>query len=302
MAVHPHYLTLAFGLLGNIVSFMVFLAPIPTFHKIYKKKSAEGFQSLPYVVALLSCMLWIYYALLKKDALLLITINSVGCVIETIYLALFLFYAPKKARIETVKLLLMLNVVGYGLMLVLTVLLAKGEKRLQAVGWICLAFNLSVFAAPLCIMRQVIRTKSVEFMPFPLSFFLTLGAVMWFFYGLLLKDYNIAFPNILGFIFGIAQMGLYILYKNAKKTILQEPKLQESKLQESMLQEISDHVIDVVKISTLVCPAELNTVVHQVTNTESITGNDNKITNENIVENHQVKEKIEETKDGSAQV
>ncbi|GMN56576.1 hypothetical protein TIFTF001_025687 [Ficus carica] len=292
MAVHHHYLTLAFGLLGNIVSFMVFLAPIPTFHKIYKKKSAEGFQSLPYVVALLSCMLWIYYALLKKDALLLITINSVGCVIETIYLALFLFYAPKKARIQTVKLLLMLNVVGYGLMLVLTVLLAKGEKRLQAVGWICLVFNLSVFAAPLCIMRQVIRTKSVEFMPFPLSFFLTLGAVMWFFYGLLIKDYNIAFPNILGFIFGIAQMALYIVYKNAKKTILQEPKLQE----------LSDHVIDVVKISTLVCPAELNTVVLQATNAESTTGNDNKITNENIVENHQVKEKIEETKDGSAQV
>lgn len=293
MAFHPNYLTLAFGLLGNIVSFMVFLAPIPTFHKIYKKKSAEGFQSLPYVVALLSCMLWIYYALLKKDALLLITINSVGCVIETIYLALFLFYAPKKARIETVKLLLMLNVVGYGLMLVLTVLLAKGEKRLQAVGWICLAFNLSVFAAPLCIMRQVIRTKSVEFMPFPLSFFLTLGAVMWFFYGLLLKDYNIAFPNILGFIFGIAQMGLYIVYKNAKKTILQEPKLQE----------LPDHVIDVVKISTLVCPAELNTVVLQATNTESTTGNDNKITNENVVGNQQVKEKkIEETKDGSAQV
>ena len=87
-------------------------------------------------------------------------------------------------------------------------------------------------------------------------------------------------------------MALYIVYKNAKKTILQEPKLQE----------LSDHVIDVVKISALVCPAELNTVVLQATNTESTTGNDNKITNENIVENHQVKEKIEETKDGSAQV
>ena len=45
-------------------------------------------------------MLWIYYALVKKDAsLLLITINSFGCVIETIYLAIFLVYAPSKTRV-----------------------------------------------------------------------------------------------------------------------------------------------------------------------------------------------------------
>ncbi|KAF5930314.1 hypothetical protein HYC85_031187 [Camellia sinensis] len=75
--------------------------------------------------------------------------------------------------------------------------------------------------------RLVIKTKSVEYMPFALSFFLTLCAIMWFFYGFLIKDYYIATPNILGFAFGIAQMALYIVYKDTKKQVLPVVKLQD---------------------------------------------------------------------------
>lgn len=72
----------------------------PTFYQIYKKKSTEGFQSLPYVVALFSAMLWIYYAFVKREAaLLLITINTFGIVVESAYLIVFLLYAPKKSRV-----------------------------------------------------------------------------------------------------------------------------------------------------------------------------------------------------------
>ncbi|KAG8389430.1 hypothetical protein BUALT_Bualt02G0228700 [Buddleja alternifolia] len=220
------HLACAFGILGNIVSFLVYLAPVSTFYRICKKKSTEGFQAIPYSVALFSAMLYLYYAFLKENAIILITINSVGCVMEVTYLTIYIIYATKESRVFTTKLLLLFNVSSLGFIVACTYFLAKGHLRVTIVGWICAVFSVSVFAAPLSIMRQVIRTKSVEFMPFSLSFFLTICAVVWFFYGFLIKDYYIAAPNVLGFTFGIIQMTLYVVYKN-RKQILPEAKVHD---------------------------------------------------------------------------
>ncbi|XP_023875262.1 bidirectional sugar transporter SWEET12 [Quercus suber] len=209
-------LVFAFGILGNIISFVVFLAPVPTFIKVCKKKSTEGFQSVPYVVALFSAMLWLYYASLKSDEILLITANTVGVVVETIYIAIYIAFAPKQARTFTLRILILMNFGGFCSILLLSHFLAQGETRVRILGWVCVAFSVSVFAAPLSIMRVVIRTKSVEFMPFYLSLFLTLSAIMWLLYGVLQKDLYVALPNVLGFIFGVLQMVLYMRYKNYK--------------------------------------------------------------------------------------
>ncbi|KAI3825728.1 hypothetical protein L1987_07321 [Smallanthus sonchifolius] len=221
-----HPLTFTFGILGNIISLMVYLAPAPTFYRIIKNKSTQGFQSIPYVAALFSSMIWIYYATLKTDATLLVTINAFGCVIETLYITIYIAYAPKNIKIQTTKLVVTLNIVGFWVIALSTHYLAEGPTRATILGWICLVISVSVFAAPLSIMKRVIRTKSVEFMPFGLSFFLALSAVMWFFYGLLQKDIYVALPNIIGFVLGVVQMVLYFVYKNYnKKKINLEQKL-----------------------------------------------------------------------------
>lgn len=73
----------------------------PTFYRIYKKKSSEGYQSIPYAVALFSALLLLYYGSLKIDGILLVTINSFGCAIELLYLMIYVVYAPKKAKVYT---------------------------------------------------------------------------------------------------------------------------------------------------------------------------------------------------------
>ncbi|XP_056697266.1 bidirectional sugar transporter NEC1 [Spinacia oleracea] len=230
-----HTLAVIFGILGNIVSVGVFLSPVPTFYRIYKRKSSEGYTSLPYAVALFSAMMLLYYGSLKPGGLLIITINSFGCCIEVIYLVVFLVYAPKATKNFTLKLIILFNLGVCSLVMLLTTLLAKGPKRITVVGWINAVISLCVFAAPLTVMGQVIRTRSVEFMPVSLSLALTVNATMWFFYGFFLKDYFIAGPNILGFFLGIIQITLYITYKyccsKVEKDFTHDKSSKDSKLE-----------------------------------------------------------------------
>ncbi|KAJ0575481.1 putative SWEET sugar transporter [Helianthus annuus] len=214
---NARFLAFVFGLLGNIISFLVFLAPMPTFYKIYRKKSSEGYQAVPYMVALFSAALLLYYAVLKTNAYMIVSINCIGCFIEIAYLSVYIFYAPKNAKISTLTCISIFNVCGLGTVMLISLILVKGPKRVELVGWICAVINLAVFAAPLSIMRRVIRTKSVEYMPFMLSFSLTLCATAWFFYGFFVNDFYIAVPNVAGFLFGIVQMILYCVYKDSNK-------------------------------------------------------------------------------------
>ncbi|XP_039160763.1 bidirectional sugar transporter N3 isoform X2 [Eucalyptus grandis] len=201
--VHPHLWIFTFGILGNFVSFFVFLAPVPTFYKIYRNKLTEKFQSIPYLVALFSSMLWLYYAFLKGHSFLLITINSFGCVIEMVYIAIYIAYAPIAAKKSTIKLFALMNMGLFPLLILITHFIPNDDARATVFGWICTTIS-----------ARVVRTNSVEFMPFSLSFFLTLSAITWFGYGFFQKDWCIMIPNIVGFVLGLSQMVLYGYYRN----------------------------------------------------------------------------------------
>ncbi|KAL5231391.1 hypothetical protein ABZP36_030167 [Zizania latifolia] len=186
----------------------------PTFLQVYREKTTGGFSSVPYVVALFSSVLWIAYALVKTNSRPLLTINAFGAVMEAVYIIVYLVYAPRKARLRTLAYFL-LDVVAFALVVVVTLrFVTSNTHQVKFLGSVCLAFSMAVFVAPLTIIFKVIKTRSVEFMPVTLSFFLTLSAVAWFCYGLFTKDPYVMYPNVGGFFFSSVQMALYFWYRN----------------------------------------------------------------------------------------
>nr|BAK07340.1 predicted protein [Hordeum vulgare subsp. vulgare] len=260
----------AFGILGNIISFLVFLAPTPTFLRVYRKKSTEGFSSVPYVVALFSCTLWILYALVKTNSSPLLTINAFGCVVEAFYIVLYLVYAPRPARMRALAFFLLLNVAAFSLIVAVTVFLVPQPSRVKVLGSVCLAFSMAVFVAPLSVIFVVIKTKSAEYMPFSLSFFLTLSAVAWFFYGLFTKDIYVTLPNVGGFFFGVAQMTLYFCYRKPDTSALVLPtgihdvSTEAAAQQEVELPEGTHPAVAMLTVSTLPMLAELQKMEQEI--------------------------------------
>uniref|UniRef100_A0A0D9VTV1 Bidirectional sugar transporter SWEET n=1 Tax=Leersia perrieri TaxID=77586 RepID=A0A0D9VTV1_9ORYZ len=206
------------GIVGNIISILVFASPIATFRRIVKSKSTEDFRWLPYVTTLLSTSLWCFYGLLKPGGLLIVTVNGAGAALEAVYVVLYLAYAPKetKARAKMLKVVLAVNVASLAAVVVVALVALHGGVRLFVVGVLCAALTIGMYAAPMAAMRTVVKTRSVEYMPFSLSFFLFLNGGVWSVYSLLVKDFFIGIPNAIGFALGTAQLALYMAYRRKK--------------------------------------------------------------------------------------
>ncbi|KAJ1703307.1 hypothetical protein LUZ63_003086 [Rhynchospora breviuscula] len=206
-----------FGILGNATALFLFLSPIVTFQRIIRKRSTEDFSGVPYNMTMLNCLLSAWYGLpfISPNNLLVSTINGTGAVIEAIYVMIFLIFAPPKMRIRMFGLLMVVISIFSAVALV-SLLALHGQHRKLFCGLAATIFSIAMYASPLSIMRLVIKTKSVEYMPFLLSLFVFLCGTSWFIYGLLGRDPFVAVPNGCGSFLGALQLILYAIYRNNK--------------------------------------------------------------------------------------
>ncbi|KAL7117821.1 hypothetical protein ACP275_03G097100 [Erythranthe tilingii] len=219
-------LHLVFGIFGNATGLFLFLAPTVTFKRIITNKSTEQFSGIPYVMTLLNCLLAAWYGMpfISPNNILVSAINGTGVVIESIYVLIFLIYAPKKEKGKILGLLLLILAIFTTVALV-SILAFRGHDNLKKLfcGIAATLFSIIMYASPLSVMRLVIKTKSVEYMPFLLSLFVFLCGTSWLIYGLIGKDMFIYIPNGFGCLLGTMQLSIYAIYRGKKGEIKKLP-------------------------------------------------------------------------------
>ncbi|MBA0591276.1 hypothetical protein Gorai_019954, partial [Gossypium raimondii] len=156
----------------------------PTFKRIIRNQSIENFSGLPYIYALLNCLICTWYGtpLVSHDNVLVMTVNSIGAVFQITYIVTFIVYADKEKKMRMLGMLLGV----FGLLAIIvagSLQIADRATRWIFVGFLSCASLISMFASPLFIIV----------------------------------------PNGIGTILGILQLALYFRYKAKSMEESNEP-------------------------------------------------------------------------------
>ncbi|XXG89878.1 hypothetical protein AAC387_Pa12g1775 [Persea americana] len=210
-------LHMAVGVMGNAASLLLYAAPILTFKRVIKKKSTEEFSCVPYIIALSNCLLYTWYGLpivsVNWENFPVVTINGLGILLETSFIIIYIWFASVSNKKQACLMMVPVFVIFFVTAFVSTFAVHDHHHRKLLVGSVGLVASVAMSGAPLVAAKRVIQTKSVEFMPFYLSFFSFLACLLWMTYGLLAHDILLASPNLVGTPLAITQLVLYFIYR-----------------------------------------------------------------------------------------
>eukprot|EP00327_Prymnesium_parvum_P043524 CAMPEP_0205851126 /NCGR_PEP_ID=MMETSP1083-20121108/326_1 /ASSEMBLY_ACC=CAM_ASM_000430 /TAXON_ID=97485 /ORGANISM="Prymnesium parvum, Strain Texoma1" /LENGTH=281 /DNA_ID=CAMNT_0053212255 /DNA_START=82 /DNA_END=927 /DNA_ORIENTATION=+ len=208
-----------------------FLSPMGVMLRVVRKRDVDGFSVVPYLASFLCCSMWVIYSMPSVTpckSQILIT-NSLGCAIEIGYIFVFLWFARQRRQelmietVTTVVLFLVLVVVSMVIIPTFPFPSSTGSddparKGNAALGVICSTLNIAMYASPLCVLGDVVRRKTTEFMPLSVTLAILNTAVVWFAWSCLTGDLFIMVPNLTGVALGTIQLLVYARYHGRRSS------------------------------------------------------------------------------------
>lgn len=204
------------GWVGSCISMFFFVSPIVQLLKLYKKEiKIKDIAGILLLCTLISCVLWAEYGI-QSEKVQVWVCNSIGAGITIIWLIVYWIYFANCEIIRSIVYnVLFINVVGE---IFYICYVFAGKEYNEIVGKVAMVFNVLMFAAPGEKIFQVLKSNDYNILPIYSSICGTCCSSFWGLYGLIVLDWNIFIPNILGLCFSIGQIIAWVIvYRRVKK-------------------------------------------------------------------------------------
>ncbi|XP_073408457.1 sugar transporter SWEET1 isoform X1 [Dendrobates tinctorius] len=173
------------------------------------RRTVDNIQFLPFLTTAVNNLGWLYYGILKKDWTL-ITVNSIGASLQSLYIVAFIVYtSDKRHPLSQVLLSLGVLILAYTYFYLW---IPDVDARLNQLGLFCSVFTISMYLSPMADLAQIIRSKSTKCLSFPLTVTTLLTSTSWVLYGLQRRDPYIMVPNFPGIVTSILRLWLFRKY------------------------------------------------------------------------------------------
>lgn len=193
------------SIIAQLLTYASFLSGAKVCHLIYKQKSCAKFSPAPFLAGLNSTALWLRYGFIA-DEWEIIAVNFIGLICQIVYLGFFLVYSKQKSRL--VKQLL--SLVIFLLTLLWSVNHSVNPKFFG--GSLASLSSLIACASPLATIQDVLKTKCVASLPFPIIVSSFIVSLSWLIFGYLKGDDFIIFSNVVAVSISGAQLSLFLRY------------------------------------------------------------------------------------------
>lgn len=193
------------SIVAQFLTYASFSAGAKVCHIIYQQKSCAKFSPMPFLAGLNCTALWLRYGFVA-DEWEIIAVNVVGLTCSIIYLAFFVAYSKKKSRL--VKQLLILLI----FLLTLFWCIDHSVDPKFLAGSVASLASLIACASPLATIQDVLKTRCVASLPFPIIVSSFVVSLSWFLFGYLKEDNFIVFSNIVALAISGSQLSLFLVY------------------------------------------------------------------------------------------
>ncbi|RLN49756.1 hypothetical protein BBJ29_002735 [Phytophthora kernoviae] len=201
---------------ATITTVVLLFSPSPDYRRIHTEKNTGEVRILPVLMLGINCFMWSVYGFLRGTIFPVMSLNAFGAF--TCFVFSMVFYrwssdraALRKMAVATVAWVVLM--IAFVVLCRTNVLSTSSNLQEKIIGYLAVAFNICLYAAPLQTMTLVLRTKSAASLPVMMCSVNLVNGSLWVLYGILANDMFVLTPNALGVALSVIQVALCIKYR-----------------------------------------------------------------------------------------